>query len=71
MDHQLEIEHLAQAERHVAMGREVVRRQQQIIVELERDGHDSTQARALLASFRITQAAHEDDFERRRQELSG
>ena len=69
MDRQLTLEHLAQAERHVAIGREVIQRQRQIVFELERDGHDATQAHFLLATFLMTQAAHEEDVVRRRQEL--
>jgi hypothetical protein len=59
--------HLERAERHVAEGHEHVRRQRILIDELERDGHDSTQARELLARFEDALALHLKDLERLRK----
>ena len=64
MDRQILKEHLALAERHVREGAEHVARQRQIIAELERDGHDATEARRMLATFETTQAMHVADLER-------
>jgi hypothetical protein len=44
MDRQQTMEHLALAEQHVALGAKHVARRREIIAELERDGHDATQA---------------------------
>jgi hypothetical protein len=63
-------EHLEQARRHVAEGEEHVARQQQIVDELERDGHDTTQAREVLKVFEETLATHVADQERLEQELA-
>ena len=56
--------HLAQAERHVAQGKMVIERQQGLVVELERDGHDITEAQRLLATFLDIQRSHEEDLAR-------
>jgi hypothetical protein len=68
---ELQLKHLAQAERHVAEGLEHIRQQQEIVAGLERDGHDATQARALLKTFLETQASHEEGLARIRAELDG
>jgi hypothetical protein len=41
--------HLEQAERHVAVGQEHVSRQRERVAELERDGHNASAAKTLLA----------------------
>jgi hypothetical protein len=69
MDLQLELQHLAEAERHVIEGRETVERQRQLVARLVRDGHDAKQAKALLNTFLETQAAHEVHLVRIQQEL--
>ena len=54
---------LRDAERHVADGRDIVAQQQMIIAELEVDGHDAVQARALLKTYQGIQhmlEAHRD-----------
>lgn len=43
-------------------------RQEALIAELEQDGHDAEAARAILATFRQTQALHQQDHERLVQE---
>lgn len=64
------VEHLAMAERHVSEGLAHVERQKRIIADLERDGHDAGEARALLESFVELQELHEQDRDRLRRELS-
>lgn len=62
---------LAQCERHVALGAEHVRSQRELIAKLEKDGHDTTAAAALLLQFEELQALHIADRDRLRQELLG
>jgi hypothetical protein len=45
------LEHLEQARRHVAEGELHLARQRALVVQLERGGHDTTQARKLLKQF--------------------
>ena len=52
------LEHLAKAERHVAQGEAHIGRQEALVLDLERDGHDTKRALALLATLRETQAQH-------------
>ena len=61
--------HLAQAERHVIESEHHVARQRELIATMERDGHDTLQARATLAQFEEMQALHRADRDRLRQEL--
>ena len=70
MDRQIIAQHLALAERHVAQGRGHIDRQRQRIVELDRDGHDSAQARNILANFERTQALHVADRDRLQEALA-
>ena len=53
-----------QAELHVTLGERHVARQREIIAELERNGHDVTQAKELLAVFLETQALYVGDRDR-------
>jgi hypothetical protein len=69
MDRALILDHLAQAERHVAEGKEHLDRQRQILAELQRDGHDTAEAKKLLATFEALQAQHVADCARLRREL--
>jgi hypothetical protein len=55
--------HLAQAERHVAQGVVHLARQRALIDELDRAGHDTTDARAVLDTLTETQVLHEQDRE--------
>lgn len=64
------LEHLAQAERHVRQGAEHIRRQREIIAELEGHGHDSTAAKKLLTQFEEMQALHIADRDRLKSELA-
>jgi hypothetical protein len=60
---------LVQAEQHVALGERHIARQREIVAELERDGHDTTQAKELLAVFLATQATHVVGRDRLMEEL--
>jgi hypothetical protein len=52
------IRHLAQAEAHIALGQKHIARQYEIIAELEKVGHESVTAKALLIVFEATHAIH-------------
>jgi hypothetical protein len=62
-------EHLALAERHAMQGREQLTRQERLIAELDRDGHDTAEAIKVLATLRQTQTLHEQDVQRLLREL--
>ena len=51
MDQQEIREHLTQAEKHVALGEQHLASQRAIVAQLDADGHDTTQARALLEQY--------------------
>lgn len=61
--------HLEQAEHHVRQGAVHVANQRNLIADLDRDGHDTTDARALLRQFEELQELHVADRGRLRQEL--
>jgi hypothetical protein len=63
MDQALQ-QHLAQTERHIARGEVHLARQRALIAELDRAGHDTEEARAILDSLMETQVLHEQDRER-------
>jgi hypothetical protein len=69
MDKALLEQHLAIAQRHVVQGESIIARQRQILVDLERGGHDTAEARRLLAQFLELQALHVADRDRLRGEL--
>jgi hypothetical protein len=71
MDRAMLMRHLAQAEQHIADGERHLTRQRATICELEQDGFDAVAARALLASFKQTQALHVAHRERVSAEISG
>jgi hypothetical protein len=64
MDRAMIEEHLAQAERHVAVGEHHIALQRERVARLERDGHDFTQASALLTNFEELQAIYIADRDR-------
>ena len=70
MDRQTMLKHLAMVERHVAEGEIRLSRQRALIAELDRDGHDTADARAILATIRETQRLHVEDRDRILKELS-
>jgi hypothetical protein len=51
--------HLEEAERQVAQGKEHIARQQAVIFQLARDGHDTAQAESLLEALLESQGLHE------------
>ena len=51
-------DYLALAEQHVAEGERNIAEQRETIAELERDGRDTTQARALLEQFEEVKVLH-------------
>ena len=55
-------QHLAMAERHVALGEHHLARQEALIAELDRDGHDT-------ATMRATQRLHRQERNRLLAEL--
>ena len=70
MRRQILIDHLAQAERHIAEGRVHVDRQRQIVEDLVRDGKDAGRSRNLLELFEDTLAMHIAERDRLRTELA-
>lgn len=65
------LRHLAETETHIAKGAEHIRRQREIVAELERDGHDAELARKLLVEFENLQHLHIADRDRLVKELGG
>lgn len=61
MDRARLLDHLAQVEQHVALGKEQIDNQYRIIAKLESDGHDTTAAVDLLKQFLEVQELHEQD----------
>jgi len=52
MDRAILPEHLRQAEHHAARGERHLARQEQLIPELDQRGHDTREARMVLATLR-------------------
>jgi len=69
MDRRLLQQHLEQAERHIALGKQHLAKQEAIIAELDRDGHDTTDALAILVTLRETRSLHVQDRDRILSEL--
>ena len=61
--------HLAVANRHVAGGNRIVINQRQLVDQLAADGHDTRDARALLARFEDLLALYLSDRDRLMHEL--
>ena len=61
--------HLAKAERHVAEGRHLIGKQRELVADFERDGHDTTEARKLLATLEEIEEMHIRERERISREL--
>jgi hypothetical protein len=55
--------HLAQAEARIALGQKHIARQNEIIAELERAGHDAVTAKASLVVFEATHELHIADHD--------
>ncbi len=60
--------HLVQAEEHVLLGEKHILRQREILAELDRGGHDTTQAAALLVTLEESQILHVADRDRLKEE---
>jgi hypothetical protein len=58
MDRARQLAHLAEAERHVFEGDRRIGRQEEIVSELHRQGHDTRRALSLLALFRQVQTTY-------------
>jgi hypothetical protein len=58
MDRTTLLQRLQQARAHIADGERHIRRQREIIDELERDGHNVELARELLATLEQVQKTH-------------
>ncbi|HZR75183.1 hypothetical protein [Bradyrhizobium sp.] len=58
MDRKMELDHLAIAEKAVVEGDRHIAREEQMIADLERGGHDTKLAFETLATLRRMQAAH-------------
>ena len=58
------MDHLALAERHMVQGKTVIDRQSNLVAQLEREGRDTIEARALLALFHELQSFFEQDHAR-------
>jgi hypothetical protein len=64
MDRDRVLRHLAEVERHILQGETHLAKQLALIAELERHGHDTMGAQAVLTTMRETQAFHRQDRER-------
>jgi hypothetical protein len=58
MDRETDLVHLAQAAKAIAHAQRHIADQEQRVRELDRHGHNTTQAHALLALYRVVQAQH-------------
>jgi hypothetical protein len=61
--------HLAFAEEHVALAADSVKRQREIIVKLEVDGHNNIEAKRLLVHFEEQLDMHVAERNRLKKEL--
>lgn len=69
MDRSILEQHLARAQQHVIEGMDHLVRQEEVLAELERDGHDTAEALKILATLRDTQRQHEQEVQRIAAEL--
>ena len=58
MDRKMELDHLALADREVADGESHIAREEQMVSDLDRGGHDTKLALETLATYRRMQAEH-------------
>src|SRR5262249_36940706 len=63
MDDVREREHLALADRHIAKAKKHIARQKQVLVELERDGHETSEAVSMLRALEHSLHAFEQHRE--------
>jgi len=59
----LAMRHIAQCKTHIILGEKHIAKQLRLISELERDGHDVGEAKALLAQFEQYQRLHCERFD--------
>ncbi|MBB4261442.1 MULTISPECIES: hypothetical protein [unclassified Bradyrhizobium] len=69
MDRATLLRHLAEAERHVADGERHIARQEELINELRRDGHDLETASEVLATMQQSQVLHLEHRDRILREI--
>ena len=70
MDREQLTEHLAQAERHIEQSYEHIARQSELVTRLQRDGHETSEAKRLLAEFEELLKIHIAGRDRLREELA-
>ena len=70
MHRKMLIDHLAQAERHIAEGKVHVARERQIVEDLGRDSKDAGRSRKLLEQFEDTLETHIEERDRLLTELA-
>lgn len=70
MDRAMQLHHLNQAERHVAEAERHIVDQEQRIITLDLEGHDTSDARQLLRTFRASQKLHIAHRDMIRRELA-
>ncbi len=71
MDHQTLLLNLVRAERNVAQGQAHLARQEALLAALDRGGHNTSHAKAVLERMRAIQQVHLQDVNRIRGELKG
>jgi isochorismate hydrolase len=71
MERAMRIQHLEQAERHIAQVARHIATQELIVADMARLGHDTTEARKLLENFYASQVQQIQHRDRLRQELGG
>ena len=69
MDREMQLRVLEEAERQIVEGERHIAEQELIVVELDRDGHDVTEARRLLKNFYATQNLYIEHRNRIAREL--
>jgi hypothetical protein len=70
MDRDILERQITKAEEQVAIAAQNVARQRELVAQLERDGHDASQAQKMLEKFLKQQALHIADRDRLIKELS-
>jgi hypothetical protein len=70
MDRTILVEHLAEVDRHVALGEKHIRRQREIVAEVRQRGDDVTRSEILLGLFEEMQQTHLEDRRRIRDQLA-
>ena len=69
MDRDIQGRHLTRVEENVAIGANNIALQRELVAELDRDGHDGSQAKQMLAQFLDLQTMHVADRDRLIKEL--